>query len=359
MRKQDRGGTMPMKDLSIGIAHYNDFDGAYFTIQDIRKELLFNGRSDLLDRIEFVIIENNKTSDHAEQLKDFAVYNLSHTRSLNYNIFNTNGTAAVKNKIVELATGKFVLVLDCHVLLCPTVSTIEKIFDFIEKNPETDDLYNGPLVHDNMFGVSTHCKDEWRDGNWGVWSTAFRCDCEEFLFDVLTNDEEISTYCILTGDKVTSCPKCDRKLPESKEEFSSQLSKKELLPSCISLDEKPFEIFSQGTGCFLVRKESWLGYNEHALGFGGEECYIHEKYRKNGRKAYCLPFLKWLHRFRRVDDVEYPSEVEYKLRNYILEFIELELDLSPVYDHFVKENEFDEIVYNSFVREAKYLYNKE
>ena len=32
--------------LTIGMAHHSDFDGAYFTIQDIRKELIFNGRGD-------------------------------------------------------------------------------------------------------------------------------------------------------------------------------------------------------------------------------------------------------------------------------------------------------------------------
>ena len=40
--------------LTIGMAHHSDFDGAYFTIQDIRKELLFNGRGDLLQNIEFM-----------------------------------------------------------------------------------------------------------------------------------------------------------------------------------------------------------------------------------------------------------------------------------------------------------------
>ena len=98
--------------LSIGIAHHNDFDGAYFTIQDIRKELIYNGRKDLFDRIEFVIVENNKNSDHAEELKNFAATTLSQNRSLNYNIFSESGTAAVKDEIIRRATGDFVLVLD-------------------------------------------------------------------------------------------------------------------------------------------------------------------------------------------------------------------------------------------------------
>ena len=39
--------------LTIGMAHHNDYSGVYFTIQDIRKELLFNRRYDLLQKIEF------------------------------------------------------------------------------------------------------------------------------------------------------------------------------------------------------------------------------------------------------------------------------------------------------------------
>ena len=73
----------------------------------------------------------------------------------------------------------------------------------------------------------------------------------------------------------------------------------------------------------------------------------------------CLPFMRWMHRFDRPDGIEYSLVLEHIVRNYILEFIELNLDLSPVYTHFVDENNFDEIVYNSFVREAKYLYNRE
>ena len=35
------------------MAHHNDFHGAYFTIQDIRKDLYFHGREDVLNNIEF------------------------------------------------------------------------------------------------------------------------------------------------------------------------------------------------------------------------------------------------------------------------------------------------------------------
>ena len=334
------------KILSIGFAHHNDFDGAWFTIQDIRKELIFNGRQDLLDQIEFVVVENDKSSSHSGVLKNFLITTLAKTKSLSYSIFSGSGTGAAKNEVVKAANGKFVLVLDCHVLLCPVVETITKLFDFMESNPETNDIYNGPLVHDDCVNFSTHFTNKWSNFMWGAWAIARSCSCGEFNFDVNRVDDAIEFRSVATGQVVHSCPNCNASLPP-----------KEMSATIATCGDKPFEIFAQGTGCFFVRKDAWLGYNEYAQGFGGEECYIHEKYRKAGHKAYCLPFLRWLHRFGRPEDPKYLLDNLYKLRNYILEFTELNMDLSPVRNHFVEDNGFDEIVYNSFVREAKYLYN--
>ena len=334
-----------MKKLSIGIAHHNDFSGAWFTIQDIRKELIFNGRKDLLEKIEFVVVENDAESKHAQSLKDFCVNNLVKNKSLSYNICRTEGTSVSRNSIIENANGEFVLVLDCHVLLCPTLSVIEKLLDFIESDYDDGNIYCGPLVGDDGESIYTHFTDEWSGTNLGKWSLAWQCECEDYYFE-LTKNEQIKD--LITGEIKESCPKCG---------FKYSYGNK--CKPCGHIETPPFEIGSQGLGCFLVRKESWLGFNEHARGFGGEEYYIHEKYRQSGKKAVCLPFMKWLHRFERPDGIQYDLQVEHIVRNYILEFMELNLDLSPIYKHFVTENHFDEIVYNSFVREAKYLYNRE
>ena len=342
-----------MKILSIGIAHHNDFSGAWFTIQDIRKELIFNGRQDLLKKIEFVVVENDTDSEHAKSLKEFCVKNLAKDKSLSYNICRTEGTSVSRNSIIENANGKFVLVLDCHVLLCPALGVVEKLINFIESNSNDDNLYCGPLVGDDGDSIYTHFTDEWSGTNFGKWSLAWRCQCEDYYFEIEKEAEEIKD--LVTGERHQRCPKCDLDYSEG---AYAVVHEKKCIP-CGHSETDPFEIGSQGLGCFLVRKESWLGFNEHSRGFGGEEYYIHEKYRKNNRKAMCLPFMKWLHRFERPGGIEYKLEIEHVVRNYILEFIELELDLSSIYEHFVKENDFDEIVYNSFVREAQYLYNRE
>jgi hypothetical protein len=347
------------KRLSIGMAHHNDFDGVWFTIQDIRKELIHNGRRDLLEQIEFVIIENNKNSKHATQVREFAASNLSSSESLKYSILSEQGTGISKDEIFKIATGDFVLVLDCHVLLCPTAKVIEKLFSFMDENPESNDLYNGPLVYDNGFSLSTHFRNKWSSGMWGSWATAWKCNCKEFYFDLEKTDDEIILRCAKTSDIYKNCPSCGADFNLDDEKYFSQLHEMDCSVAVTTGDEKPFEIYGQGTGCFFVRREAWLGYNEHVRGFGGEECYIHEKYRKSGNKTICLPFLKWLHRFQRVNDPTYPLEHYYKVRNYVLEFVELDLNLTPIHKHFVTDNNFDEIVYNSFVREAKYLYNRD
>ena len=332
-----------MKKLSIGIAHHNDFSGAWFTIQDIRKELLFNDRKDLLDQIEFVIVENDADSENAISLKNFSVNNLAKDRSLSYNICRIEGTSSSRNTIIDNASGEFVLVLDCHVLLCPVLSTIEKLIQFIDDNPDDSNIYCGPLVGDDGESIYTHFTGEWSGSNFGKWSLAWQCECENYYFEK-KSDKYMKD--LLTGELFSKCPKCEL-------EYLDERSYK----PCGHNFTTPFEIGSQGLGCFFINKNHWLGFNKHHRGFGGEEYYIHEKYRKSGRKAICLPFLKWMHRFDRPDGIKYKLEIEHIIRNYIIEFTELGLDLSPLFDHFVKENNFDEIVYNSFVREAKYLYN--
>jgi hypothetical protein len=93
-----------------------------------------------------------------------------------------------------------------------------------------------------------------------------------------------------------------------------------------------FEIPMHGGGLFGCRREAWLGFNPKFRGFGGEEGYIQEKFRKAGRKVWCLPWIRWIHRFGCGNG--YPLSVEDKIRNYLIGFKELELDLKPIYEHF-------------------------
>jgi hypothetical protein len=90
----------------------------------------------------------------------------------------------------------------------------------------------------------------------------------------------------------------------------------------------------QGLGVFSCLKEAWPGFHPGFRGFGGEEGYIHEKFRQAGGRCLCLPWLRWMHRFGRPAGVKYPLSIEDKLRNYVIGHAELGLDLTPVLEHF-------------------------
>ena len=338
--------------LTIGMAHHDDFHGAYFTIQDIRKDLHFHGRYDLLNNIEFLVVDNNPHSNHGQALSDFLRNHIPNSKYIRHSA--TVGTSVSRNKIVEEASGDFVLIMDCHVLLCPSSLVMTKLFRFLNDNPNTEHLYSGPLVYDNFKNISTHYNDGWGVEMWGKWGSAFSCQCGESFSLRQRGDSGNCDYVnVLSQVPLEKCIKCNKVYPKISY-FGHQKRLKDLGYYQLGFkNDPPFEIFGQGLGLFLTKKDSWLGFNPHTRGFGGEEIYIHTKYRRYGRKAICLPFLRWLHRFIRPDGVSYPLTLQNKARNYVLEFIELGLDLQPIYDNF---DRLPKEVIDSFVTEAKKIY---
>ena len=101
-------------------------------------------------------------------------------------------------------------------------------------------------------------------------------------------------------------------------------------------DGPAFEIPMQGLGLFACRKDAWVGFNPRFRGFGGEEGYLHEKFRQRGGKALCLPFLRWLHRFSRPGGVPYPINWHDRIFNYLIGCHELGLDSEPLRVHFTE-----------------------
>jgi hypothetical protein len=185
------------------------------------------------------------------------------------------GTAAPRDRIFREARGKAVLCCDCHVLFPPGV--IAQLKQFYREHPDCLDLLQGPLLYDDGKLISTHFDSVWRDQMWGTWASDPR------------------------GQDPSG---------------------------------EPFEIPMQGLGVFSCLKCAWLGFHPEFRGFGGEEGYIHEKFRQAGRRCLCLPWFRWMHRFSRPAGVKYPLMVEDKLRNYVIGHAELGLDLTPVLQHF-------------------------
>ncbi len=212
-------------------------------------------------------------------------YGCDHTKNLVENWLharyiratNVKGTAAPRDLVFRHARGKAVLCCDSHILFVPGV--IAQLKQFYREHPHNQDLLQGPMLYDNGQNIATHFAPQWREQMWGTWATDPR------------------------GQDPTG---------------------------------EPFDIPMQGLGVFSCRKNAWLGFHPQFRGFGGEEGYIHEKFRQAGRRSLCLPWLRWLHRFGRPSGVPYPLTIEDKLRNYLLGHSELGLDLVPALEHFAQ-----------------------
>ena len=184
-----------------------------------------------------------------------------------------NGAAAAKQKVFEEAAGEWVLLIDSHVLFPPGV--IARLLEWIADHNDCRDLVQGPLLYDDLHTTADCMNDIWgTDGMWGTWHTG------------------------------TSGPGAD-----------------------------PYPIQMHGCGMMACRKDAWLGFNPEFRGFGGEEGYIHAKFRKFGRHVICLPFFRWLHLFK-TSGAPYPLVYRDRIRNYCIGFAELGLDPQPLINQF-------------------------
>ena len=263
------------KKLTIGMATYDDFYGVYFSIQAAR---LYH--PEVFDDLEFIVIDNNPHSAHGREVKSFIEHHIrdSHGNVVGRYIPITDRVStAVRDETFSNSQTPYTLNMDCHVFIHP--GSIKRLIDFFDDNPSTTDLYHGPMYYDSLDdnGLVTHMEPVWRDQMFGTWE----------------QDER--------GHEV---------------------------------DAEPFEIPMHGMGLYACRTEAWAGFNPLFRGFGGEEGYIHRKYRARGDKAMCLPFLRWMHRFNRPDGVKYVLTLDNKIRNYFLGALELNEDVEPIIEHF-------------------------
>jgi hypothetical protein len=263
-------GTAPSpasrKTLCIGMATYDDFDGVYFTAQSIR---LYH--PEVTAQTEILVVDNHPDGPCAAELKA-----LEHWID-GYRYFPWNRTAgtSVRDLVFREAHAEFVLCVDSHVLFAP--GALRRLIDYLDANPQTPDLLQGPLVYDDLRTFSTHMEPRWSCGMYGVWGTD---------------------------------------------------------PRGADPDAPPFEILMQGLGMFGCRRSAWPGFNPRLKGFGSEEGYIQEKFRRAGGRALCLPFLRWVHRFGRPMGERYANRWEDRVRNYLIVADELGRDASDVVAHF-------------------------
>ena len=258
-----------MKKLTIGSAVYDDFDGVYFSYQSLRLN-----NQDLLDDLDFVIIDNNPDSDQGKTTEHFC----KQSNGIRYIPYTDKQSTSVRNEIFNNAQGKFCMSIDCHVLF--EAGTIKRLMQYFDDNPDTEDLFHGPMFYDSLKGDLVAKMDPvWRHHMYGIWS-----------HDDRANDPHGSA----------------------------------------------FEIDMHGLGIFACKTDSWLGFHKDFIGFGGEEGYIHKKYHQSDRKVWCLPFLRWLHRFDRPKGVSYRLALEDRVFNYLLGNKDLGLPYDSIIEHFAK-----------------------
>lgn len=261
------------KLLSIGMATYDDFHGVYFTIQALRMYHAICATDD----VELIILDNNPEGTHGQNIKNLVSGWMAN--KVKYIPYTGTPSTFNKYKIVDYAEGKYIMILDCHVMLVP--GSIEKLLEYYKNNPGCKDIIQGPLLYDDLNNYATEFKPEWRDDMYGIWHS-------------------------------------NREAYEKGE---------------------PFNIALQGMGMCSFEKTAWPGISPHFRGFGGEEGYIHEKFRQNGGRAVCIPQLKWVHRFGRPDGVKYPLALEDRIWNYFIGWLDITKDpqhhmIISIIDHF-------------------------
>lgn len=184
----------------------------------------------------------------------------------------SQGPFAAKGRIFVEALGEWVMVIDSHVMLAP--GAVKQFRDWVSANGECMDLLQGPMLYDDLKVTADSMEDEWRGHMWGIWHT-----------------------------------------------------------NTPAIDAEPYEIQMHGMGLFACRRDAWLGFNPAFRGFGGEEGYIHEKYRKAGRKTMLLPFLRWNHYFRPTAP-PFAVTLEDRIHNYQVGLSELGIDQARMKQHF-------------------------
>lgn len=318
------------KKLTIAMAEYMDHSGTYFSCQALR---LYQDMEDC----EILVLDNAPGSADGEATKGYIQNASTKQLPIRYVPFEENtGTTQTRQRLFDLAEGEAVLVMDCHVMLAPNAIHHLKNYYANSSEEERKNLVTGPLIMDSLNFIQTHFECEWRDEMWGTWATAWR-DPNGVLVVGRPNNAKIQIHEQKLELKRlnTDGPWTPTEIPWAGHQ--EHLRQAGFVVAGWGEDKEPFEVPAQGLGIFSAVKEHWLGFNPDFRSFGGEECYIHEKYRQAGRKTMCLPFLKWNHRFGRPGGPKYPITREGKMRNYILGFTELGLDLEPIRKHFVEE----------------------
>lgn len=247
--------------LTIGMAACRNCEQVKWTVQMLRMM-----HPEVLSEIEIVVCDNAPQDPEGQAIGRW-VSGWAHGLARYVEANKVSGTAFPRDRVFQEARGEWVICIDSHVAL--PLGTLRRFIDWAKQQGETRDLFQGPMMLDDFqtCHMATHFNPTWGEGMFGQWGTD---------------------------------------------------------PRGVEIDGEPFEIEMQGLGLFACRKDAWPGFNPRFCGFGAEEGYIHEKFRRAGAKCWCLPFLRWWHSFREEGiPMPYSIPTQYRVRNYLIAFNEL------------------------------------
>lgn len=251
--------------LTIGMATRGEFDSVWFTLTALTANH---------PRVRYLVVDNTPQRDpRTEAITRASGGTYLHRPDL-------SGTSPPRDAVFRFADTPWVMCIDSHVIL--ETGAVQAALDYCEAHPDSRDLVQGPMVHDDGQGYSTHWRQDAPPGLWGTWDRDPRAE---------------------------SGP--------------------------------PFEIPMMGLGLWMMRQDAWPGFHPLFRGFGGEEGYIHEVVRRRVGRALCLPALRWRHKFRDVSGWDknphppYPLRLEDHVWNLLVGHRELGIEaLPPIHEHF-------------------------
>ena len=228
-----------------------------------------------------IVCINNAPNDIESTLKlDHLFKRIPNGKLINY---GDRVSTAVRDLVFTHSDSLFTFCMDCHVLL--DEDGVKSLIKYLQANPDCRDLMQGMLWLDDLRTRYTHMNPVWQEKMYGVWG-----------FDKQGNGHE------------------------------------------------PFEIPMHGLGLFGCATDVWPGINKLFTGFGGEEGYVHDKFRAVGQKTLCLPWLGWVHEFRKPGKSPIVNRLDDRIYNYYIARRELLKTDDDVTEHFCKFLKEDKVL---------------
>jgi hypothetical protein len=348
-------GDQVMILWTIGMATHDDYEGVWATIQNI---LLHHER--FLKELEIIVVDNKPDSPSGNLVRGY-LQNVAARGDVTVKYIPAPeiiGTSAPRDLIFTEATGLWTEVIDCHITLPP--GHVDALFNLSKKFPNSSDLFTGPILYDNG-GRSSHFDDFWRGEMWGIWSQAWEVpyNVDDGQRGDFVTVFDVGGKCVFKTLEMN--PLTLTGSARSKMKFPVDLNYNGHQQILLAAGWKRplyepgdmIEIPGQGLGMFACRKAAWAGFNPQFRGFGGEEMYIHEKFRMRGDRCFAVTELLWSHRFGKSKPLTYPLSRWNKVRNYVLGHNELDRDPKPIYDHFVATKLTPEIEWEQLMKEPE------